>query len=207
MKFLSINNAIKFMLAVGVIAIFAVAVQSCQDNSTELNETNRAEQIKALSVYKRDSLEKLEFLTEPPEQPRQKFENSAGNNMRLFEHTDDVILVNIWATWCTPCIVEMPSLDRLAARGFDDFKVITISMDADNEKVDAFFDKYGLENLTRWRDPGMNIAPRLDVGGRGAIPITVIYNREGREIARVSGEADWDSEEAVGLVKAILGEP
>ncbi len=206
MKFLSLSNAIRFMVVIGVIAIFAVAVQSCQ-KSPHLKTSERAAQIEALSVYKRDSLGKLQLLKDAPEQPRNRFEDSSGNTMRLTQKDEGVILVNIWATWCAPCIVEMPSLDRLAGRGFENFEVLTISMDDSNEKVDAFFEKHGLENLTRWRDPSMNVAAKINLPGqRGAIPITIIYNRNGDEIARIMGEADWDSEEAIGLIKTILGE-
>ena len=202
MKFLSLQNAIRFMVAIGVIAIFVVAVQSCQ-STTIPNKSVRAEQIKALSGFRQDSLKRLQFLREPPNQPRSEFVNGAGQSMRLYDYTGDYLLVNVWATWCGPCIIEMPSLEALAAKNFANLNVITISMDSDDQLVDDFFEKQNLQNLTRWRDPNMNLAPKL--GAKG-IPVTIIYDRQGNEVARVPGEADWNSEEAIGLIKTIIGE-
>lgn len=201
MKFLSLQNAIKFMIAIGVIAIFAVAVQSCQ-TTTIPEKSVRAEQIKALSGFRQGSLERLRFLPDPPNQPRSEFVDGAGQSMRLYDYTGDYLLVNVWATWCGPCIVEMPSLEALAAKELPNFKVITISMDSDDQLVDDFFEKQDLQHLTRWRDSNMNLAPKLRAKG---IPVTIIYDQQGIEIARVPGEADWISEEAMGLVRTIIG--
>lgn len=199
MKTLSLANAIKLMVAIGVIAVFAAVVQSCESKIPQLSE-------KKIDVrpYKTGSLKRLRVMPSPPIQPNSIFVNGQEEALQLSDLKGKYVLLNVWATWCPPCVVEMPSLNRLAQTyNGEDFVVMTISMDKDDESIARFFAENDLDHLTRWRDPYFNLAGKLEERG---LPITVFYDKGGQEIARLSGEADWDSEEAIGLIKAILGE-
>ncbi|MFK7944120.1 MAG: TlpA disulfide reductase family protein, partial [Paracoccaceae bacterium] len=109
------------------------------------------------------------------------------------------VLLNFWATWCPPCRKEMPGIDRLAGEmGGDDFDVIALSTDRfDVERVIDFFEEIEVKNLGIHQDRSGATARRAGALG---LPVTLILDREGREIARVAGEAEWDSPR----VKAIL---
>ncbi len=132
------------------------------------------------------------------------FSNRAGEPRSFTDFSDRVVLVNFWATWCAPCIREMPALARLEAKlGSNDFKVIAISIDRQGmSAVDRFYKKYAIENLEPFVDT-KNSAPRaLRVVG---LPTTVLLDRKGQEIGRLVGGAEWDSPEAVALIRHFIG--
>jgi len=114
-------------------------------------------------------------------------------------------LVNLWATWCVPCRKEMPSLDRLAEQlGGDKFQVVVLAIDrAGVAKVKAFLDEAGVKHLRGFVDPTTRLGHTLGAIG---MPTTLIIDAQGREIARVIGEAEWDTPEAVKLIQALLAE-
>jgi thiol-disulfide isomerase/thioredoxin len=113
-----------------------------------------------------------------------------------------VLVMNLWATWCAPCIKEMPSLDRLRAdRASDRFEVVSISFDRSMSDARDFYERTGISSLELYQDSSTAFAARLGVSG---IPITVIYDPEGRELARLSDGAEWDSPEALALIDAVL---
>ncbi len=203
MKFLSLANAIKLMMIIGVIAVFSVAVQSCQ--SPKDNDIIRVSEKKLeIAQFKTGSMKRLTVLENPPVQPNSKFVDGQENVMQLTDFQGKYVVLNVWATWCPPCVVEMPSLNKLASEyNGEDLVVLTISMDKDDASIETFFAANDLAHLTRWRDSNLNIAGALKVRG---LPITVFYDRRGHEIARVPGEADWASDEAKALVREILGE-
>jgi thiol-disulfide isomerase/thioredoxin len=107
------------------------------------------------------------------------------------------VLVNIWATWCAPCVKELPTLQALAGkRGAP--HVIAVSQDmAPRGSVDAFIEKNQLADLEVWHDPKMELS-----GGTGAevLPTTILYDAEGREVWRYVGDLDWTGEEAAKLL-------
>ncbi len=100
-------------------------------------------------------------------------------------------LVNLWATWCAPCVVEMPMLDDLAGEFGDTLRVVTISQDMQGaEKVTPFFAEGKFRHLQPWLDPENELGFGL---GGGVLPTTVLYDRDGKEVWRVTGEYDWSS--------------
>lgn len=119
--------------------------------------------------------------------------------LTLAQFEGKTVLLNFWATWCAPCRAEMPSLDRLQAElGGDDFEVVTVATGRNPVKqIVKFFEDESIENLVIYRDPKSKLARQMGVLG---LPITVVLNAEGKEIARLRGDAEWDSEAA----KAIL---
>lgn len=115
------------------------------------------------------------------------------------------MLVNLWATWCAPCVVEMPALDNLAGELEGDLKVLTISQDVRGaEVVEPFFAARDFAHLEQWLDTENDLAVAFSDGG--LLPVTVLFDAEGREILRVAGGYEWDSEEAIAVVKEALAE-
>ena len=151
-----------------------------------------------LDAYAKDSLKKLSVRETPPLPPSTTFEAADGRTFTLEELRGKTVVLNVWATWCAPCIKEMPSLDRLQAlRGGDDFQVVTISIDRTKYEPTKFFVDNGIANLAPWHDGSYGIPGNLQLRG---YPTTVIYNPSGREIAILEGEAEWDSPESLALV-------
>lgn len=130
------------------------------------------------------------------------FEDPDGQPVSLAEFRGRPLLVNLWATWCAPCVAEMPTLDALAAREGDRLRVLTVSQDLDGrDKVEAFFAKQGYRNLETWLDPQMALMEALKVD---TLPTTILYDPEGREVWRVVGMEDWESGRAALRLKEAL---
>jgi thiol-disulfide isomerase/thioredoxin len=131
--------------------------------------------------------------------PATSFEDPDGEPASLADFGGKPLLVNLWATWCAPCIAEMPTLDALAAREKDRLRVVTISQDLDGRaKVEAFFARQGYRNLETWLDPQMALMEGLKVD---ILPTTILYDAEGREIWRMTGMEDWESGRAALLLR------
>ena len=108
------------------------------------------------------------------------------------------VLLNLWATWCVPCVTEMPMLDALAAELGDSVRVVTVSQDMNGaEAVAPFFAQRKLDNLPQWLDQDMQLPPALKAPG---LPLTVLYDAEGKELWRVAGGFDWGSAEAREMI-------
>jgi len=174
------------MLTVGVVAVFLVVVQSCSQPKT------------GLELFAKDSLKKLTALESPPPQPTMVFKLPDGTEMRLSDYKGKVILVNIWATWCAPCIAEMPMLDQLQAeKGNERFEVVTISLDRTAEEAEVWFRENNINHLPLWHDSTYGVSGKLNLPG---LPTSIFYNVQSREIVRIPGEVDWKSKEALALV-------
>lgn len=127
-----------------------------------------------------------------------------GREVALADFRGRVALVNFWATWCAPCLKELPSLDTLQTDlGGDDFAVIAIAADPKGpEAAGAFLDKLKIRSLSLYADP--TLAMTIAIGGASVLPVSILYDAEGREIGRMVGEADWASDEARSLIKAAI---
>lgn len=138
------------------------------------------------------------------ELPALEFSDPQGNTINLGE-LDTPVLVNLWATWCVPCVVEMPALDRFAAEMEGEVKVLTISQD--NRGADVvvpFFAQREFRYLEQWLDPQNDLAVAFSDGG--LLPVTVLFDADGKELLRVAGGYEWDSEEAIAQVREALDE-
>ena len=135
--------------------------------------------------------------------PAASFEDAEGQPANLAEFRGRPLLLNLWATWCAPCVVEMPSLDRLAARGNGGVQVVAVSQDLDGrDKVDRFFARTGLRNLEPFLDGDMALMSALRIG---TLPTTILYDAQGREVWRMTGMAEWDGERARRLLAEAEG--
>ena len=116
----------------------------------------------------------------------------------LAEYRGKWVVLNFWATWCAPCRREMPSLERLQA-AMPEIAVVPVATGRNAvEGIRRFFAEAGVETLPILRDPKSELARAMHVMG---LPVTVILDPEGREVARLIGDAEWDSDSA----KAVLG--
>lgn len=130
--------------------------------------------------------------------PDVTFRDPEGNPASLADFRGKPVLLNLWATWCAPCVAEMPTLDALAAREGDKLEVLTISQDLDGrDKVEAFFKERGYKNLETWLDPRMALMSDLKVS---TLPTTVLYDAQGREVWRMTGIEEWTSPRAAELI-------
>ena len=115
------------------------------------------------------------------------------------------VLLNLWATWCAPCVAEMPLLDDLAADLDGQVRVVTVSVDMQGAAVvEPFFAEHQLQNLPMWLDPQNELA--FAFGGGPVLPLTVLYDAQGHEVWRVIGAYDWGSEQARAEIVDALAE-
>jgi thiol-disulfide isomerase/thioredoxin len=149
-------------------------------------------------------LDKLVRAAEPKPMPAIAFADGDGRGVSLADMKGKVLLVNLWATWCAPCKVEMPSLNRLAAKlGGPDFAIVPISFDwSGPDKPRAFLAESKLDALPLYIDVRKDLMQKFAAPG---LPLTVLIDREGREVARLAGTAEWDSAEAEALIRQVMG--
>ena len=141
---------------------------------------------------------------QPTPPPDIAFLDAKGKAVKVGDLKGKVVVMNIWATWCAPCKLEMPTLAKLqAAYAGKGVVVMPVSIDSDDKAAEAAADIARLAPLGFWRDKEMKLPFRLSPPAEGT-PTTVIYGRNGLEFARVTGEADWTSAEARALVDQAL---
>ncbi len=139
--------------------------------------------------------------TEPPlPAPGIRFTDGEGRSVTIADFHGRVILLNLWATWCEPCIREMPSLDRLqAAMGGKDFDVVLVSQDRGGaHTVDPFYAKLGMKALKPYLDPKSALGQAFDVHG---LPTSIIIDRDGNEVGRLEGAETWDGTKPQALLR------
>lgn len=147
-------------------------------------------------------MKKLVVHADPKSFPTIAFEGPAGDKS-LADYADKIVVVNFWALWCAPCREEMPTLEALARDYADrDFAVVTIATGPNAPPaIDRFFGEIGVTTLPKYRDPRAKLGRASGVLG---LPVSVILDREGQEIARLTGEADWSSDAARAIIDALL---
>jgi thiol-disulfide isomerase/thioredoxin len=183
----------------GAIFLTANAVGATDLAVRDLSSADRA----TLKEMRSGDMVKLIVHTEPRDRIDETFRDLHGNPIALADYSGKVVLLNLWATWCPPCRAEMPSIDRLAGEmEGDDFAVIALSTDrGEVGRVAAFFKEIQVENLKVMHDRTSAVGRQAGALG---LPVTLILDRQGREIARMLGDADWDSPEARGLLRRVI---
>ena len=162
-----------------------------------------ADSSKAASLREGD-MRKLIFHETPQPASSAAFQLADGQGTAtLAEWQGRFVLLNFWATWCAPCRHEMPMFSELQKEfGGAEFTVLTIAAGRNSPTgIKRFFADIGVDNLPRHQDPNMQLAAEMDVFG---LPITVILDPEGNEIARMRGDADWSSDSARAVIAALL---
>ena len=157
-----------------------------------------------LEALRTGDMRKLVVHAAPVPAPETEYTDAAGEPTTLAASNGRVRLVNFWATWCAPCRSEMPALDALArAKGGPDFEVITIATGRNSpEAVAAFRAEAGITELPDARDPKGRLAAAMGVPG---LPVSVLLDRDGFEIARMMGDADWNGPDARAMIAALVG--
>ena len=129
--------------------------------------------------------------SQPAPAPAVSLTDIAGNHVGLCRFRGKLVLVNLWATWCEPCLREMPSLERLQSRLGDRIAVLAVSEDRGGVKtVEPFIEKLGLKSVKIYIDPKSAVGQAFEVRG---LPTSLLIDREGKVLGRVEGAADWDS--------------
>jgi len=158
-----------------------------------------------LDAYAAGSLEALQVPETLTAAPTQGFLTADGAATDLSAYRGRVVVLNVWAMWCRPCRTELPTIAALDAAYGEDLAVVAINVDRTPEEIEAGR-AFLSENapLAFYSDPTFELPFRLP--GRGAMPQTILIDRQGRIRAWLAGEADWSSPEARALVEALLAE-
>jgi len=132
-----------------------------------------------------------------------EFEDASGHKRSLAQFRGKSLLLNVWATWCGPCRKEMPALDRLQAKlGSDDFQVVALSIDRGGvAAVQPFYDEADIRSLAIYVDPTTDAQAKLRIVG---VPTTLLIDRDGREVARYTGPAEWDGQSVAAAMQRYL---
>lgn len=138
----------------------------------------------------------------PQDMPKVRFVTEDGTRKTLSDFRGKAILVNIWATWCPPCVTEMQTLDTsqvdLRGQGFD---VVALSIDTGGAPiVRRFFDKVGIKHLNIAVDPTQLSFTNLRIAG---LPTTLLINADGKEVGRLVGPATWNDPEMEAFLKGF----
>ena len=142
-------------------------------------------------------------LVEPAVIPEAVLLDAAEGEHSLAEYRGKWVLLNFWATWCAPCRAEMPSLQRLA-EAMPEIAVVPVATGRNAvPQIGKFYEEAGVTSLPVLRDPKSGLARAMGVLG---LPVTVILDPEGREVARLIGDAEWDSAAAQAVLRAMMAE-
>lgn len=152
------------------------------------------------------AMQSFQHAPTPKPAPGVSFTDRAEKPLTLADFRGKVVLVNYWATWCGPCVEEMPALDRLqASQGSDDFQVAAISVDRQGlPVVEPFLDRIGLKQLPIYLDKTSTSMRAFGIRG---LPTTILLDREGNELGRLEGMAHWDSPAAEALIRFYVARP
>jgi thiol-disulfide isomerase/thioredoxin len=160
--------------------------------------------VRAADPQQPEGFDKLRETVPPRPLPGITFTDADGAPQRMDRFAGQGVLINLWATWCAPCVAEMPALDRLAgALEGEGFTVLALSSDRGGRaQVEPFYARVGIRRLGIWLDPRGAAARALGVRG---LPTSVIVDREGRERARLEGPAAWGTPPFVAAIRRLIG--
>jgi len=129
--------------------------------------------------------------------------NAQEKQVGLSRFNGKIILLNMWATWCPPCIKELPALDRLQQRlGKDDFEIVAVSLDDDIKLAgEIFFDTLIIKSMTLYIESAENLGRDFPVD---VVPVSFLIDRRGQAVGVIRGYVDWDSAETDVVIKRLI---
>ncbi|WP_254514983.1 TlpA family protein disulfide reductase [Novosphingobium sp. G106] len=182
----------------------AVAVAGCNRESGE-----KAQPQASTAAIPTDTVEPkglngaIDYTHKGSPLPAFSLTDAAGKTTKLAAFKGKPLLVNLWATWCAPCVLELPMLDKLAETRGGEIKVLTVSQDmTGTEKVAPFLEGKGLKHLEPWLDQRNDLAFQY---GASTLPTTVYYDASGKEVWRYVGGHDWTSADTAKMLAEGLG--
>ncbi|MCC7268047.1 MAG: TlpA family protein disulfide reductase [Caulobacteraceae bacterium] len=191
------KRALQALAVIGLGAAIYVIAQACSKPSA-------GGDLKSLA---KGDMAKLTVLADAGPAPATSFVGPDGQPVRLADFKGKVVVLNLWATWCAPCVVEMPTIAKLAeSYAGQPVEVVAVSIDKPEatDKARAVIAKQPHRKF--YQDPTMSLPFDIRPPAPG-MPTTVIYGKDGVEKARVSGEADWSTEDARAVIDKVLAAP
>jgi thiol-disulfide isomerase/thioredoxin len=181
------------MLVLGAVAVLYVLFAA----------SSKPDQGGSLTRFARGEMAALTVLPEPPPMPTRTIQDASGADTTLQALRGEVLVVNIWATWCPPCVEEMPTLAALETHFDGRLRVIAVSVDSEGKRAEAQAQLAQLSDNVLPFYIDITRGVMFDARAAG-MPTTIIYDREGNEVARLAGGADWASEDAIALLESVL---
>ena len=155
-----------------------------------------------ISEFLKNELVDFELSKEKKNISNLTFKDHKEKEISFSDFKGKILLVNFWATWCAPCIKEMPSLDRLESKINGNFDVIAISVDRDGvEKVTDFFDENKISNLEKFFDIKNSLAKEMNLYG---VPTSFFVNKEGDLIGYYQGDMEWDNDTVINFINYLI---
>ena len=151
-------------------------------------------------AFEKPDLKNLILIKNPKLYEDVIFMNVKQKNVNLDDFKGKLIILNFWATWCAPCKEEMPSLDGLQSNTkLNNLKIFPINIGQEDEsKSESFFKELNIQNLDIYFDASITLAKKFSLRG---VPTTIIFNKEGKEFARIMGSIDFNNEEFINWIK------
>ncbi|MDF1685953.1 MAG: redoxin family protein [Parvibaculaceae bacterium] len=192
------------VVVVALLAAFLYLGEGDSNGGAKSQAGNRS--VAALSAAAQGTVANFTVAKNPKTVADIGFVDGAGAAKKLSNWRGQVVLLNVWATWCGPCREEMPALDRLQAQmGAEDFEVVALSVDrGDIGLPQGFYEEIGVKDLGLYHDGSAKAGSKLGVFG---MPTTLLLGRQGQILGRLVGPAEWDEAHAQALVRAALALP
>jgi thiol-disulfide isomerase/thioredoxin len=183
----------RILPAIAAVMLLAACQQQPQPAQ---NDTATSPEASGIKGVHRDNRGK------PP--PDKVFTDPEGKPARIADFTGKPVLVNLWASWCAPCVKELPTLDKLAQSGR--VQVLAVSQDTGpRASVVAFLKAHGIATLKPYQDEKMGLSGAL--GPDVVLPTSILFDANGREVWRYVGDLDWTSAEAAKLLSEAAVPP
>lgn len=196
------------MLATGLAAviIIGVAALATREASGPASSDAAPEAAGPSAKPAKSNFGQIVWHESPVSAPATVFQDGSGAEISLLDFEGKVLIVNFWATWCAPCVKEMPTLDALQQKlGGPEFEVLAISQDREGARLaKAFMDTNQWTNLALYTEPGVRFAK--DAGLRG-LPTSLVIDKLGNEIGRVEGDTDWGNPDIEQSLRNLIAAP
>lgn len=203
----------KILIATGALALLALgSVAAFYSGAGDAGNSGSCAASRAMAQkmapLARGEVAAVQVNARPTPAPDLAFNGPDGEPTTLAAFRGRTVLVNLWATWCPPCLHEMPSLDRLQGElGGSDFAVVAINIDTRHlDKPKAWLAKKDIARLTYYADPQAGVFQALRAARKvEGMPVSLLVDPQGCELALLQGPADWASADARALISAALG--